>query len=54
MPVVDVKTDIDALTLTIVADFSAEVQRVWQIYADPRQLERVWGPPEFQATFVDH
>ncbi len=54
MPVVDVKTDIDALTLTIVADFAAEVQRVWQIYADPRQLERVWGPPEFPATFVDH
>ncbi|MFT4228402.1 SRPBCC family protein [Micropruina sp.] len=54
MPVVDVKTDLDALTLTIVADFSAEVQRVWQIYADPRQLERVWGPPEFPATFVDH
>ncbi len=54
MPVVDVKTDLDALTLTIVADFAAEVQRVWQIYADPRQLERVWGPPEFPATFVDH
>ncbi len=54
MPVVDVKTDIDALTLTIVADFAAEVERVWQIYADPRPLERVWGPPEFPATFVDH
>ncbi len=41
MPVVDVKTDLDALTLTIVADFAAPVQRVW-------------GPPEFPATFVDH
>jgi uncharacterized protein YndB with AHSA1/START domain len=54
MPVVDVKTDIDALTLTIVADFAAPVERVWQIYADPRQLERVWGPPQYPATFVDH
>ena len=54
MPVVDVTTDLDALTLTIVADFAAPVERVWQIYADPRQLEQVWGPPEFPATFVDH
>ncbi len=54
MPVVDVKTDLDALSLTIVAEFAAPVERVWQIYADPRQLERVWGPPEYPATFVDH
>lgn len=40
MPVIDVQHDIDALTLTITADFAAPVQRIWQIYADPRQLER--------------
>jgi uncharacterized protein YndB with AHSA1/START domain len=27
---------------------------VWEVYADPRQLERVWGPPGYPATFVDH
>ncbi len=54
MPVVDVRHDIDALTLTITADFAAPVQRIWQIYADPRQLEKVWGPPEFPATVVEH
>lgn len=54
MPVVDIKKDFDALSLTIVADFAAPVERVWQIYADPRQLEKVWGPPEYPATFVDH
>ena len=54
MPVVDITKDLDALTLTIVADFSAPVERVWQLYADPRQLEQVWGPPEYPATFVDH
>ncbi|MFT4295113.1 MAG: SRPBCC domain-containing protein [Micropruina sp.] len=54
MPVVDVTTDLDALSLTIVADFAAPVARVWQIYADPRQLEQVWGPPGYPATFVDH
>jgi len=54
MPVVDVKQDLDALSLTIVADFAAPVQRIWELYADPRQLERVWGPPEYPATFVEH
>ncbi|RRO20714.1 SRPBCC domain-containing protein [Saccharopolyspora rhizosphaerae] len=54
MPVTDVQHDVDALTLTITAEFAAPVQRVWQVYADPRQLERVWGPPSYPATFVDH
>jgi uncharacterized protein YndB with AHSA1/START domain len=54
MPVTDVSHDMDTLTLTIVAEFAAPVERVWQVYADPRQLERVWGPPTYPATFVDH
>jgi len=54
MPVTDVHHDLDALTLTITADFAAPVERVWEVYADPRQLERVWGPPTHPATFVDH
>ncbi len=54
MPVTDVQHDLDALTLTITADFAAPVDRVWEVYADPRQLERVWGPPTHPATFVDH
>ena len=54
MPVTDVQHDLDALTLIITADFAAPVDRVWQVYADPRQLERVWGPPGYPATFVDH
>ncbi|EGD56578.1 SRPBCC family protein [Gordonia neofelifaecis] len=54
MPVIDVTTDTDALTLTITAEFSAPVERVWEVYANPRQLEKVWGPPQFPATFVQH
>lgn len=54
MPVTDVQHDLDARTLTITADFAAPVERVWEVYADPRQLERVWGPPGYPATFVDH
>ncbi|WP_197375136.1 SRPBCC family protein [Mycolicibacterium baixiangningiae] len=54
MPVTDVQQDLDNLTLTITADFAAPVERIWQIYADPRQLEKIWGPPTYPATVVDH
>ncbi|MBC3190378.1 SRPBCC domain-containing protein [Pseudonocardia sp. C8] len=54
MPVTDVQQDLDALTLTITADFAAPPARIWQVYADPRQLEKVWGPPTYPATVVDH
>lgn len=54
MPVTDIQHDLENRTLTIVADFAAPVERIWQIYADPRQLEKIWGPPEYPATVVDH
>ena len=54
MPVTDITHDLEALTLTITAEFAAPVERIWQVYADPRQLEKVWGPPEYPATVVDH
>jgi uncharacterized protein YndB with AHSA1/START domain len=54
MPVTDVQHDLETLTLTLTAQFAAPVERVFAIYADPRQLERVWGPPTHPATFVDH
>jgi uncharacterized protein YndB with AHSA1/START domain len=54
MPVIDITKDTENRTLTINAEFPAPVQRVWDLYADPRQLERVWGPPTHPATFVEH
>ncbi len=54
MPVTSVTRDPDALTMTVVADFPAPVQRLWEAYVDPRQLERFWGPPSWPATFVRH
>lgn len=54
MPVTDVRHDVDTMTLTIHAEFAAPVERIWQIYADPRQLEKVWGPPTYPATVVEH
>ena len=54
MPVLDVEKDLEASTITIVAEFAAPVERVWALYADPRQLERHWGPPGWPATFIQH
>ena len=54
MPVIDVHKDTEALTLTFVAELAADVERVWEVWADPRQLERWWGPPEWPATFEEH
>jgi uncharacterized protein YndB with AHSA1/START domain len=54
MPVTDVTKDLDNRVLTITAEFAAPVQRIWDLYADARQLEQVWGPPTYPATFVDH
>jgi uncharacterized protein YndB with AHSA1/START domain len=54
MTVTNVAKDTDALTLAITAEFDAPVDRVWQLWEDPRQLERWWGPPTYPATFVEH
>lgn len=54
MPITRVDKDLDARTMTVVADYDAPVERVWQLYADPRQLERFWGPPTWPATVIDH
>jgi uncharacterized protein YndB with AHSA1/START domain len=54
MTVTAVRKDPDALTMTITAEFDAPAERVWQLWADPRQLERWWGPPTYPATFTKH
>jgi uncharacterized protein YndB with AHSA1/START domain len=43
MTVTSVDKDFDSLTLTLVADFAVSPERVWQLWADPRKLERWWG-----------
>ena len=54
MTVTNVQKDLDALTLTITAEFEATPERVWQLWSDPRQLERWWGPPMYPATMDSH
>ncbi|MDE0572216.1 SRPBCC family protein [Demequina sp. B12] len=54
MPVTSVEKDLDALTMTVIADFAAPRERVWEAYTDPRQIEKFWGPVEWPATFTRH
>ena len=54
MTVTTVEKNTETLTLMITADLDAPIVRAWQLWADPRQLERWWGPPTYPATFVDH
>ena len=54
MTVTAVRKDPAALTMTLDAEFEASPERVWQLWADPRQLERWWGPPTYPATVTSH
>jgi uncharacterized protein YndB with AHSA1/START domain len=54
MTVISTEKDTENLTLTIVAEFEADAERVWDVWEDPRKLERWWGPPTFPATFTRH
>lgn len=54
MTVTSVIKDPAALTMTLITELDASPDRVWQLWADPRQLERWWGPPTYPATFTEH
>ena len=54
MSVTSIDKDFDSLTLTLIADFDATVEQVWDLWADPRKLEKWWGPPGYPATFEKH
>ena len=54
MTVTAVRKDPEHLTMTLEAEFDASPERVWQLWADPRQLERWWGPPVYPATVTAH
>ena len=54
MTVIDVAPDRANRTLTLTAEYPATPEHVWQLWADPRQLERWWGPPTYPAKFTEH
>ena len=54
MSAIDITKDLDNATLVVTSVFTASPERVWRLWADPRQLERWWGPDPYPATVVDH
>jgi uncharacterized protein YndB with AHSA1/START domain len=54
MTVTGIRKEPETATMSVSAEFDHPVERVWQLWADPRQLERWWGPPEYPATFERH
>lgn len=54
MPITSVTSDASTLTLTVVGDYPVPVERLWDAWADPRQLEKFWGPETWPATFTRH
>jgi len=53
MTVTNIAKNLEDLTMTITAEFPAQMARVWELWSDPRKLERWWGPPTYPATMVD-
>lgn len=54
MPITDITSNPHDLTMTVVADYPVPLERLWDAYADPRMLERFWGPEQWPATFTRH
>lgn len=54
MSVTSISKDLERLTMTVTAEYDVTAQRAWELWGDPRQLERWWGPPAYPATVVDH
>lgn len=54
MPITSVTSNPQTLTLTVVGDYPVPLERLWDAWADPRQLERFWGPETWPATFTRH
>jgi uncharacterized protein YndB with AHSA1/START domain len=52
--ITSVETDYENRTITLIADFDAPIEHVWDLWSDPRKLERWWGPPTHPATFQKH
>lgn len=53
MTVTNIERNHEDLTMIVTAEFDAPVDQVWQLWENPRKLERWWGPPTYPATFVD-
>jgi uncharacterized protein YndB with AHSA1/START domain len=52
MTVITSNTNAEDLSMTLVAEFAAAPERVWDLWQDPRKLERWYGPAPYPATFT--
>jgi len=49
-----VEKDPATRSMTVTVELDVPVERAWQLWADPRQLERWWGPPGAPAKVLEH
>ena len=54
MPITSVTSDAETLSLVVIGDYPVPVERLWEAWADPRQVEKFWGPESWPATFTRH
>ena len=54
MTVISSSTNAEQLTLDLIAEFDASPEQVWDVWENPRKLERWWGPPGWPATYTRH
>jgi len=54
LSVISVDKDYGNLAVTLVAEFDTSIDQVWELWSDPRKLERWWGPPGYPATVETH
>jgi len=54
MSIRSVDTDHDNLAVILIADLAAPIEQVWELWSDPRKLERWLGPPSHPATVEQH
>jgi uncharacterized protein YndB with AHSA1/START domain len=54
MSITSIEKDPEGCTMTVTAEYAVSGERAWQLWGDPRQLERWWGPPTYPATVHEH
>ena len=54
MSVTSIERDYDNLTITLIADFDAPIDGLWELWSDPRKLARWLGPPTHPASIETH
>ena len=52
-PITSINSDKNALTLTVIGEYPVPVDRLWQAYTDPRQIEKFWEMRQWQKSLLD-